>query len=111
MDEVLVVIQQDLRNLEGVIQITHSDEEQGTVDSSAPLAPVLGACQLVQDIARLIKQVAADYLVTANINQLPRVDSVRVLQIEVVKFFLRLSGVFFRSACLPIILRPPALTS
>jgi hypothetical protein len=82
------VVEQHLGDPEGVVHVALPDEEVGADDGGAPFPHVLRARQLVEDVARFVGQVAADYVRAGHIDQVPVVDPVRAPHVEVEQFLL-----------------------
>src|SRR5918994_1407519 len=83
VDQILLVVEQHLGDPEGVVHIAVPDEEVGADDGGAAFPHVLGARQLVEDLARFVGQVAADDVRAGHVDQVPVVDPVRASQVEV----------------------------
>lgn len=87
LDRVFRVVQQDLDEAEGIGQIALADEVVGAGDGGAALPDVVGAGQLVEDIARFgeLEQVGSDHERGAEIAQIPGVDPVVAAHAEIVE--------------------------
>jgi hypothetical protein len=83
VDQVVLVLEQHLGDLERVGHVALPDEVGGADDSGAALPHVPGARQPVQEIARLVEQVASDDVGGAEVDQVPIVDPVRAPQIQI----------------------------
>ena len=69
------------------LNIALSNKIVGTDNGSAAFPYIFGARQLVQNIARLIEQIAADYIWGAAINQIPVVNAIMAPQIKIEQLF------------------------
>lgn len=58
--EVVVVVDEDLGDCEGVVEIALADEAHGAEHGDAAVPEVFGASEFVEDVARLVGEVAAD---------------------------------------------------
>src|SRR5262245_27890549 len=80
------LMDQNFGNLEGVVDIPLANEIVSSSDGSAAFPGAFGTGKLVQDSSRLIGQVAADNVRSTPVHQIPIVDSVVALYVEVEQF-------------------------
>jgi hypothetical protein len=66
-------------------RVVGADEEPGRHDRGAALARALGLRELVQHVARLVGQPAADDVRRGAIDEIPVVDAVVPAQVEIVQ--------------------------
>ena len=77
------VARQDFGNAEGVVEIVLPYEEIGGDDGRAALAWIGGAGELVENFARLAREIAAHHIRRAAVNQVPGVNPVVAPDVEI----------------------------
>src|SRR5215207_4285974 len=85
-------MEQDLGELEGVVQVTGSYQRQRGEHGDTSFPPPRRVSQLVEDVTRLVQQVAADDLVGADVDQIPVVDAVGASQVELAELLASVVG-------------------
>ena len=90
LDQIVIIVDQHLGDRERLRGVALSDEVIRGDDGGSALTHLLGPSQLVEDVARLVEQVAADDVRRAPIHQVPRVDPVVPTDVEIEQLFATL---------------------
>ncbi len=87
LDQIVGVIHQDFRDLEGVGCVALPNEEIGADNGGAALPRVLGTRELVHNIAGFVIQITADNVGRGHIDQVPSVDAIVAPDIKIGQLF------------------------
>ena len=107
LDEVLRVVDQQLRDREGVVKIAAPDEGPGGGDRGPALPRRRGAREVVERFTGLVGEIATDDRWRGSVDQVPVVDAVVAPQVERVQGLPRDAGRDRRRASKSMMLTAP----
>ena len=103
VDHFVVVSKQHPSDLKGIGYVALPDEIGGADDGDATFPHVFGGRQLPQNVARFIEQVAADYVWSAEVDEIPVVDPICAPQVQVEKllYSANIAAILSRHCSMP----------
>ena len=81
-DELVLVVEQALRDPVGVVQLAAADEREGRGDRRAPAPRVVGSGELVEHVPGPVDERAPEHLPGAEVDEVPVVDPVVPAEVE-----------------------------